>query len=219
MPHQNLSDPLTFTDLPCPSPLPLPHQRFAFKETDGITLFKYMGRSQFLELQQRIENKNFLKGFETLYLYGTSGSGKSHLLAALVYHLIREGKRVLYIPHCYDLMMNPLRTMRKACQFAYYDSPLFGTIEHLDDVDALICFLERDPDVYIIVDQVNALEFIDNDRHKEQKTQASAWLDLMRSSHRYMFSSSANEDYNREAHRKLQGISIIPTFGGMSQVR
>src|SRR6266550_4558324 len=100
MPDKNLSDPSTFTDLPCPSLLSMPYQRFASKEIDGLAHFGYMGRSQFHELQQRIENKNFLDGSETLYLYGTSGSGKSHLLAALVYYLVREGKHVFYIPDC-----------------------------------------------------------------------------------------------------------------------
>lgn len=216
MPDKNLSDPSTFTDLPYPSPLSMPYQRFASKKIDGITHFKYMGRSQFHELQRRIENENFLEGSETLYLYGTSGSGKSHLLAALVYHLVREGKRVFYIPDCYSLLLDPLQTMWDACHFAYHDSPVLGTIGHLDDVDALIRFLAPDRDVYIIVDQVNALEFTENDRRKEEKVQVSNWLDALRFRHRYIFSASANEDSDREAYKKQNGISVIPTFGGMS---
>ena len=219
MPDKNLSDPSTFTDLPYPSPLSMPYQRFVSKKIDGITHFKYMGRSQFHELQQRIENENFLEGSETLYLYGTSGSGKSHLLAALVYHLVREGKRVFYIPDCYSLLLDPLQTMWDACHFAYYDSPVLGTIGHPANVDALIRFLAPDRDVYIIVDQVNALEFTENDRRKEKKVQVSNWLDALRFRHRYIFSASANEDSNREASKKQHGISVIPTFGGMSPVR
>jgi len=218
MPEKNLSDPSTFTNLPYPSLLPIPYQRLSHKEIDGITHFKYMGRSQFHELQQRIKNKNFLEGSETLYLYGTSGSGKSHLLAALVYHLIREGKRVLYIPDCYSLLLDPCQAMWDAYHFAYYDSPVLGTVGHPDNIDALIRFLAHDRDVYIIVDQVNALEFIENDRRKEKKVQVSNWLNALRFRHRYMFSASADEVYYREAYRKQHGISVIPTLGGMSPV-
>ena len=219
MPDKNLSDPSSSTDLPCPSLLSMPYQRFASKKIDGVAHFGYMGRLQFHELQKRIKKSSFLDGSETLSLYGTSGSGKSHLLAALAYHLIREGERVFYIPDCYSLLLDPLQTMRDACHFAYYDSPVLGTIGHPDDVDALIRFLALDRDVYIIVDQVNALEFIENDRRKEKKVQVSDWLDALRFRHRYIFSASANEDSNREAYMKQRGISVIPTFGGMSPVR
>ena len=109
--------------------------------------------------------------------------------------------------------------MWDACHFAYYDSPVLGTIGHPDNVDALIRFLAPDRDVYIIVDEVNALEFTENDRRKEKKVQVSDWLDALRFRHRYIFSASANEDSNREASKKQHGISVIPTFGGMSPVR
>jgi hypothetical protein len=88
----NLSSPSTFTVFPFPSPLSMPSQRFKKKKINGIDHFEYMGRSQFRKLQKRVENEDFLDASESLYLYGTSGSGKSHLLAALVYQLIREGK-------------------------------------------------------------------------------------------------------------------------------
>jgi hypothetical protein len=220
MPDKNLSDPSTFTDLPCPSPLSLPYQCFASKDINSITHFKYMGRSQFHELQKRIENENFLAGSETLYLCGTSGSGKSHLLAALVYHLVREGKRVFYIPDCRSLITDPEQTMWDAFHFAYYNSPVLETIGHRDNVDVkrLIRCLARD--VYIIVDQVNALEFTENDCLKEKKVQVSDWLDILNNRHRYIFTSSSADDEvsNREACKKQYGISVIPTFGGMSLV-
>jgi len=196
----------------------MPYQRFASEDIDGVTHFKYMGRCQFHELQQRIENKDFLKGSENLYLYGTSGSGKSHLLAALAYHLVREGKRVFYIPDCYNLLLDSLRTMWDACHFAYYDSPKFGTIRDADNVNTLIGFLALDEDVYIIVDQVNVLEFTENDPIREIKVQVLKWLNALRFRHRYIFSASANERSTREAYKKQHGISVIPTFGGMSPV-
>jgi hypothetical protein len=199
----------------------MPYQRFASKEINDINHFEYMGRTQFHKLQKRVENKTFLNGSESLYLYGTSGSGKSHLLAALVYHLVREGKRVFYIPDCSSLLLGPAETMWAAYNFAFYDSPVLGTIEDPDNVDALIRLVANDRDVYIIVDQVNTLdlEAKGDDLRKERKAQVVRWLDALRFNNRYIFSASANENSNRDADRKQSSISVFPIFGGMDRVR
>lgn len=209
----NLSDPSTFHVLPCPSPLSMPSQRFEFKEIDDIDHFEYMGRSQFRELQERIKDKNFQNGHESIYLYGTSGAGKSHLLAALVCHLVHEGQRVFYLPDCSNLLLDPEEKMKEAYHFAYNDLPDLRTT---GSVDALIDLMSNDPDIYIIVDQVNALRVEENDGRREKKVRVLDWLDNLRSDHRYIFSASANENSNREAYK---GISVIPKFGGMSPVR
>jgi len=213
----NLSNPSTFTDLPYPSALSMPYQRFESKEINGIKHFEYMGRSQFNELRERLENKNFLEGSERLYLYGTSGSGKSHLLAALAYHLVRKGQRVFYIPDCSTLLEDPVETMWDAYHFAYNHSPDLRTTESVDTL--LINPMRNDLDVYIIVDQVNALDAKENDSRREKQVQVLNWLEKLRSKHRYIFSASANENSNREAYKKQNGISIVPIFGGMDQVR
>ncbi|KAF8234815.1 hypothetical protein L208DRAFT_1393487 [Tricholoma matsutake] len=165
----------------------MPSQRFEKKKINGVRRFEYMGRSKFRELEKRVENKTFLKGSESLYLYGTSGSGKSHLLAALVYCLVREGKRVFYIPDCSSLLLKPAQTIWAALTFAFYDSDVLGTIG----------------DPYNTADNTGC-------SRKEM-------LNAMRFQHRYIFSASANEDSNREADRKQSGISVVPIFGGMSE--
>ena len=214
----DLSNPSTFTTLPFPSWLSIPSQRFETKEINGVVHFEYMGRLKFRELEKCIEKQHFLNACESLYLYGTSGSGKSHLLAALVYHLIREGERVFYIPDCSSLLLNGAAVIRAALTFAFYDSPVLGTIDDLHDVDALISWVARHQNVYIIVDQVNALDPAENDSLMKAKVQASRWLRLLRFKHRYIFSASANEISNREADRKQSGIAVFPIFGGMSSV-
>ena len=215
----DLSNPSTFTTLPFPSLLPMPYQRFEKKNVDNMGHFEYMGRSPFCELQRRIQNVNFLEGSETLYLYGTSGSGKSHLLAALAYNLVREGKRVFYIPDCSTLLLEPAKTMWMALNFAFYDSDVLAPIGNRYDVDKMIDFISELRDIYIVVDQVNALENAGNDSRKAKKVQVLNWLDALRFKHRYIFSASANETSNREADRKQSGISVFRIFGGMSTVR
>lgn len=219
MPDKDLSDPSTFTTLPFPSLLPMPSQRFETKKINGVHQFEYMGRSKFRELQKCVEKEAFLDANESLYLYGTSGSGKSHLLAALVYHLVREGKRIFYIPDCSSLLLRPAETMWAAYHFAFCDLPVLGTIGDSHNINALIDLLANDPDVYIIVDQVNTLEIVGNDGRKDKKVQATDWLDALRFKHRYVFSASANENSNRDADRKQSGISVLRIFGGMSEVR
>ena len=220
MPHDlDLSNPSTFTTLPFPSLLPMPSHRFETKDINDVDHFEYMGRTPFRELQQRTQNVNFLKGSESLYLYGTSGSGKSHLLAALAYNLVRKGSRVFYIPDCSTLLLDPAKTMWTALNFALYDSAVLGTIGNPRDVEELIELMSGHSDLYIIVDQVNALDIVaDNDSRKAKKVQASNWLDALRFNHRYVFSASANEASNREADRKQSGISVFRIFGGMSTV-
>ena len=217
--YLDLSNPSTFTTLPFPSFLPIPSQRFENKKTNGVQRFEYMGRSKFRELQKRVENENFLDALESLYLYGTSGSGKSHLLAALVYRLVREGKRVFYIPDCSILLLEPAHTIWAALTFAFYDSPVLETIGDPHDVDALIRWVANDRDIYIIVDQVNTLEPTGDDSLKKRKAQALCWLGALRFNHRYIFSASANEYSNRDADRKQSGFSVFRIFGGMSEVR
>ncbi|KAM6502225.1 hypothetical protein JOM56_002202 [Amanita muscaria] len=210
----DLSNPLTFKILPFPSLLSMPTQRFEQKEINGIDHFEYMGRSHFHELQERVKNRNFLRGSESLYLYGTSGSGKSHLLAALVYHLVRKGERVIYIPDCSVLYLDPAQVIWTALNFAFYDSAVLGTIDR-HSVDAMIHFMSKHQDLYVIVDQVNALETTGIDDN--MKAQARALLGTMRFKHRYIFSASANENSNREADRKQSRISVFRIFGGMTK--
>jgi len=218
MPDLDLSNPSTFTTLPFPSFFPVPTQRFECKTVNDMDHFEYMGRHPFGELHKRTQDGNFLIGTESLYLYGTSGSGKSHLLAALVYNLVREGRRVFYIPDCSTFLLWPEETMWTAFNFAFYDSNNLGAIRDHRDIDAMIDFMSKYEDLYIIVDQVNALECEDNDNRKE-KSLALNWLDALRFGHRYVFSASANEASNREADRKQSGFSVFRMFGGMSEVR
>lgn len=85
------------------------------------------------------------------------------LLAALVYYLIREGKRVFYIPGCGVLHLEPTKTMKAAFNLAFYDSVDLGTIGDHHDINALIRFMSGHQDLFIIVDQLNTLEVTADD--------------------------------------------------------
>jgi len=178
-----------------------------------------MGRSKFGELASRMEHADFVEGIENLYLYGTSGSGKSHILAALACKLIREGERVVYVPDCARLLDNFEWAIRTALCCAFYDSPLLETIESALDVDALLRFWKKQKKFYFIVDQLNALEL--GGRHAsldEDKKRVTKRLHEMRVHHKYIFSASANKKSNVDADMKQGGITVIRFLGGMNKV-
>ena len=131
-----------------------------------------------------------------------------------MYHLVREGKRVFYIPDCSSLLLEPAQTIWAALTFAFYDSDVLGTTGDPYNIATLIRFMSKHQDLYIIVDQVNVLETADDTGRKRKEV-----LNAMRFQHRYIFSASANEDSNREADKKQSGISVFRIFGGMSPVR
>jgi len=133
----DLSNPLTFTTLPFPLLL-MPFQHFEKKKFNGINHFEYIGRSQSHKLQQLVKNKDFLSASQSLYLYGMAGSGKSHLLAVLVYHLICEGRCVIYIPDCSTLHLGPAETIWTALKPAFYDLAALRTTGDSHHIDVFI---------------------------------------------------------------------------------
>jgi hypothetical protein len=207
LPDFDFSDPTLLTMLPFPSTLGIPTQRFKWSKQDNFYLFQYMGRSKFKDLLGRVQGDNFLEGFEHIYLCGSSGYGKSHILAALACKLIREKKRVLYIPNCAELLMDFKEVIRIGLYFACYESePLLEEIRSALDFDDLYRIWKKQKDIYFIVDQLNALE-PDSDVKKGQVTE---WLKTMSRGRQYIFSAFANEQSNR--------VAVISCNGGMNQV-
>ncbi|PVF99606.1 hypothetical protein CPB86DRAFT_282444 [Serendipita vermifera] len=185
--------PTTFIDLPFPSPLSPSTIRFQVKKPKNFHYFKYMGRTAFKELEVKVKNELCKKMKSGAYLYGCAGSGKSHLLAALAVKLIQEGKRVIYIPDCGELVSNFERTIRIALCFAFYDDPeAYSIIESACDAAALLTFAEGNTDGCLIVDELDTLEIRPNDPHPNATGRARELLIRMASSHVFIHSSSPN---------------------------
>jgi hypothetical protein len=216
----DFSNPSLFAGLPFPSTLVIPYQRFEWKKQDDLYLFQYMGRSKFNDLLKQVQGDDFVAGFQSIYLYGSSGSGKSHLLAALVCHLIRHGERVLYVPNCSELLANFEKVIQTGLSFACYKSePLYEEIQSACGFDDLYRIWAEHKDIYFIVDQLNALELdLQNPSLDAEKSKVLVWLGKMSWRHRYIFSASANEKTNRVADKRQTGTHVIRFNGGMSQV-
>ena len=80
-----------------------------------------MGRTKFKELLQELKKVQESDNYSTVWLYGTQGYGKSHLLAALVCYLAAQDERVVYIPDCRALLEDPVEYLQAAMLFAWAD--------------------------------------------------------------------------------------------------
>ena len=222
------SDPHRIISLPFPSPLEIPDRFRPAKSQGDVDVFHYIGRSIFENLLEEVQNPDFLLNRYDLYLYGPSGAGKSHLLAALVCHLVKDGKRVIYIPDCRRLVLNARECLRSALLFAFHDDRnSCETIEKAESADDLVNFVRQLPDqsVYLVVDQRNALEeaekclgSTDYDPDMDTKVRVWEYLRLMSCSAFYIFSASANHRKDRDASRKQSSIKPLFLQAGLSEV-
>ena len=115
-----LSDPAVLTDLPFPFPGPIP-MRF---QLDGHKRFKFRGRHTFETLYQAFRHMNPEQN-RRLHFHGSLGTGKSYLIAAMVCLLKKEGRTVVYIPDCYELLLSepPSLYVLKALTLTFKSDP------------------------------------------------------------------------------------------------
>src|SRR5256885_2360597 len=93
--------------------------RFRAKYTERN--WRYVGRTKFKELVERLKLVRDSEDTRAIWLYGTQGYGKSHLLAALVCYLAAQDERVVYIPDCRSWLLDPLTYVQAAMLFAWAD--------------------------------------------------------------------------------------------------
>ena len=224
----HFANPDLFTDLPFPSLHPFPGSgRFSSPNAAGrpVKTFSYMGREVFKELQNSIRQPDIQGGSNEFCLYGPSGTGKSHLLAALVCQLVLEGERVFYIPDCYQLISrDAFWRIQTALLFAFHDNvDLCATIIAAPTIAAL-CQLARTQErrsFYVVIDQINGLEFMDtHDSLLERKKEMTDWLKTFGSAQKVIFSaSSASERSSQNAELRQSSIRTFHLQSGMSKVR
>jgi ATPase involved in DNA replication initiation len=157
------SNPQEYTQLPFPSTLFIPTRFDGAKGKD----FHFMGREIFRRLLNAVKKLEIGRSYNELWLYGTKGYGKSHLLAALTCYLLFLKRRVVFIPDASETVRNWVSTVRKALLFAWANNrEVVHEIMMLDNPQAIIGFLEanlRDEHgqkVILIVDQMNVLESV-----------------------------------------------------------
>ena len=220
----DFAKPDLFTELPFPSPIPPPYERFSWsKPPGGVERFQYIGREMFAQLQDSIRQPDIQNEFNRLYLYGPSGTGKSHLLAALVCQLVLDKERVFYIPDCRRLVVeDPFLHIQNALLFAFHgDLRAYSRITGARTLDQLLWFRRSQPPLsfYVVIDQCNALEFRDtNDQYRGRKEQILQFLNAIGTGQKYIYSASSNEQASSDAEGKQLNIKTLYFRSGMSKV-
>jgi hypothetical protein len=197
--------------------------RFAVSANNS---FPYVGREQFAELWSKwLKIKDNTRRRRAIYVYGSMGYGKSHLLAALACLLVRLGEHVVYLPDCRAMLQDPLEYLQTAFLLAfqnardYWDAVLQS--KDFEDLALLSHQFANGRKICFIVDQLNALDVeADGQDNISNKKKAALLNFLQKVSSRqvYITSASANFKTARYMETKQTDDEKIPLLGGMTPV-
>jgi hypothetical protein len=198
----------------------LPVDRFHFSESH----FEYMGRTAFSTLWRTAKDLKVGEGYSQLYIQGTTGYGKSHILAVLAGLLSRFGKRTIYLPDCRVLLADIMPYVQTAllCAFADpFSSDERNEIRALRSQDDVIAFCRNHLPAYFIIDQMNALDLEDPNMDRvndERKAAAQKFLDRLTNGHYLITSASAGHRSAVHMAGGRTGERKLALMGGMSEV-
>lgn len=169
-------------------------------------------------------NSEGLSGEETsaLFVNGSLGFGKSHLLAALCCFLIRRGKTVIYIPDCHALVVNFLDYFRQALILTFVnDEERLEKVFVAPNIQDLmkLCTTGKDA-LYIIVDQMNCLDKATTNDHLlgERKQRASELIADLTFRNFFIYSASGNYKIELDSRLKQRDTMPLNCFGGLTKV-
>jgi len=213
------SNPQNCHSIPFPFSFSESPERFSVQ--DGK--FEYMGRTSFRQVHDKV---SLLKrgGGTRLYIQGSTGFGKSHILAALACLLYRQSKIVVFIPDARALLLSPIPYMQTAllCTFA---APSFieerkriRACKSLDDISSFYHGLEFFP--YLIVDQINAFELSDlnTDAITRKKDDCRDFINDLSVGCFFITSASANYQTAMHMEKSQTNETKLRLMGGMSTV-
>ncbi|CAG8646276.1 13052_t:CDS:2, partial [Acaulospora morrowiae] len=140
------------------------------------------------------------------------GYGKSHILTAIACFLLRSERRVVYLPDCRELALNPVNYIKSALFLTYVDdNAKISEINACENFDQIVKFCESlNETLYFIVDQMNALDDSSNTGIKRN-------LDKMCADHFYIKSSSPNNQVVLHLRQKQTNEKKIELYGGFDK--
>jgi hypothetical protein len=173
--------------------------------------WSYMGRTMFKKLLEKLKNVQESCSYTTVWLHGTQGYGKSHLLAALVCYLAAQDERVVYIPDCRAMVKEPVEYLQSAMLFAWADDiTTQKEIITLKTKEEIRDFFESETDVIFVVDQMNAFK-----ESTQKMKDVDEWLESLSYGHKKVYSSSANNtDY---LWRSPNSYIELRVYGGLNE--
>lgn len=207
------SNPKKIWNLPYPYPSTPPSSRFSI-DINGN--FDYMGREQFSDVCNKVLSLS-KRTYDRMFVYGTIGFGKSHILAALVCYLLRNGKRVVYLPDCRMMCHNFMEYVQRSLYLSFGDI-LGEKIVNCSNIVELTRLLKSlgQIEIYFIIDQLNGLDYSVEKRdasirHIKEKALTnlnaltSAYYDIRGSSGNYLASANAELRHMDEERIGLNG--------------
>jgi energy-coupling factor transporter ATP-binding protein EcfA2 len=116
-----------------------------------------MGRGGFTTLLSQV-SELILAKTQKLLLHGTAGFGKSHIVAAMVCLLIKQGRLVVYLPDCKVMLKDRVDYLRAALRLTFHGDK--GVQRELMEADekGLLDRCKWTKDLMFVVDQLNALD-------------------------------------------------------------
>jgi len=214
-----LSNPTYDTRFPFPFVGKTRQGRFNIDEESEEKFWSYMGREKFAELVTLFNEVRRSTAYSALYVYGTRGYGKSHLLAALVCLLAAGKDRVVYIPDCRECFPNPVLYMKHAMLFAWADDESKQQdIIAMNTEKEIYEFFEGREDVVFVIDQLNALDTHKDKSRADQKDHLSRWLEYLLLFHKAVLSSSANNHAILNEMPRQTTKKMMYVYGGLTKV-
>ena len=154
-----------------------------------------------------------------IFLYGTIGWGKSHLLAAMVCLLMRNGRKVVYLPDCRAMLQYPVRYFSSALVLTFASDPIIQQqAAALETDDQIIRFCNQFVDLIFIVDEWNALD--PEMKHDSlEKSNLRSLIYRAACVNDLVMAASANNLTGREIRAGKQlNMNVQTLFGGLDKV-
>jgi len=179
--------------------------------------WRYMGREKFADLLNELQLVQSKSNYKRLWVHGTSGYGKSHLLAALVCYLAALDNQVIYLPDCRLCLENPIEHLQTAMLFAWTDEGTQNEILTLDTEEKIKKFLGKQDDVLFVIDQMDALSEA-NTENNEDKVKLRALIDNLISSRKAVLGTSANDQEYLKRQISENNDRTMRVYGGFTKV-
>jgi hypothetical protein len=215
-----LSSPTFDIKLPFPFVGYVVPKRFKVEDGDERYWF-YVGRERFTELLDLFQIVQQKRDPSALWVYGTNGYGKSHLLAAFVCYLVARKEQVIYIPDCRACINNPVAYVRAAMLFAWADDPTIqDEIITLNTWEMIHRFFKRHKKSIFIIDHMDVFEELDYGEYKDGglKVETYRWLMLCQAGHPAVLSTSADYQTYLQQRIKESTEDTMHVYSGFTTV-
>jgi DNA replication protein DnaC len=211
-----LSTPNFDTKMPFPFVGAIP-ARF---DVDSERNWSYMGRERFVELLNNFKKVKESQHYFGLWLYGTSGYGKSYLLAMLVCYFIADNERVMYIPDCRKSLKDVTAYFREAMFLTWADDPCMQReIMGLKTKDDIYDFLsEKGNDIILVIDMLNGLQVKDAEVNNDRRKEVWELIDRLRHDRKAVLSASANYKTYLQGELVQNSDTTMRVYGGLTPV-